>query len=50
MPLCWNADKQNATAAAPMAWPSKREVAKMPPALPLRSLGALFIKATMFGD
>ena len=50
MPCCAKLDRQNATAAAPIDWPSNLEVARTPPALPLRDLGALFIMATMLGD
>src|ERR1700732_2404634 len=41
--------KHNAASAAPMVWPVRRAVATMPLAPPLRSGGALDIRALMFG-
>ena len=41
--------KQSAASAAPLVCPVRRAVATMPLALPLRSAGALDIRAFMFG-
>lgn len=50
IPACDQVVRQKATAAAPTDCPSRRDIARMPPALPILDRGALCMIATMFGD